>query len=319
MKLHNKLEYRLTEELLERLRSRQLPDSYVEPFEAKAAERRVRRAVAPTAVSGLEELTAGDFHLETIVRAFNRPSILVQNNSFEAVESEVWSDVLETHRASIEASLPSVGRIEFKNHPSLSWGGTGFLVASDIIATNRHVALHVIENDGEGFTWKTNSRGRVMGGRIDFREEFSLPFEEEFVIREILHVEAKGGPDLALLRIDAGDLPVTPLTLQANVQEERAVATIGYPWEDSRISAELEEVMKRIFDDIYDVKRFGPGKVVKVTTSRVDHDCTTLGGNSGSAVVDIETGAVIALHYGGDLDANVAVPAAVLEDRLAKV
>ena len=39
------------------------------------------------------------------------------------------------------------------------------------------------------------------------------------------------------------------------------------------------------------------------------HDASTLGGNSGSAVIDVESGEVIALHFvGADLRANYAVP-----------
>jgi endonuclease G len=40
------------------------------------------------------------------------------------------------------------------------------------------------------------------------------------------------------------------------------------------------------------------------------HDCSTLGGNSGSAVLDITTGDVVGLHFAGEyLTANYAVPA----------
>ena len=39
------------------------------------------------------------------------------------------------------------------------------------------------------------------------------------------------------------------------------------------------------------------------------HDSSTLGGNSGSAIIDVETGHVIGLHFAGEyLKANYAVP-----------
>ena len=39
------------------------------------------------------------------------------------------------------------------------------------------------------------------------------------------------------------------------------------------------------------------------------HDSSTLGGNSGSAVIDVATGTVIGLHFAGEyLKANYAVP-----------
>ena len=44
--------------------------------------------------------------------------------------------------------------------------------------------------------------------------------------------------------------------------------------------------------------------------SALTHDASTLGGNSGSAVVDLSTGRIIGLHFAGIyLDANFAVPA----------
>ena len=69
--------------------------------------------------------------------------------------------------------------------------------------------------------------------------------------------------------------------------------------------------MRQIFSDIYDVKRLQPG----VITSWADgadifiHDCSTLGGNSGSPVLDLETHLVVGLHFGGRyLSGNKAVP-----------
>jgi endonuclease G, mitochondrial len=47
------------------------------------------------------------------------------------------------------------------------------------------------------------------------------------------------------------------------------------------------------------------GKLVNAAT----HDCSTLGGNSGSAVLDLSSGAVLALHFGGSYrEQNYAVP-----------
>jgi hypothetical protein len=46
------------------------------------------------------------------------------------------------------------------------------------------------------------------------------------------------------------------------------------------------------------------------TVSTLAHDSSTLGGNSGSAVVDVSSGRVVGLHFAGEYrDANYAVPA----------
>ena len=69
--------------------------------------------------------------------------------------------------------------------------------------------------------------------------------------------------------------------------------------------------MRRIFMDVYNVKRLQPGRAVTYSAkfSALEHDCSTLGGNSGSPVVDLETHQVIGLHFGGRYGlGNYAVP-----------
>jgi endonuclease G len=58
--------------------------------------------------------------------------------------------------------------------------------------------------------------------------------------------------------------------------------------------------MSNYFRNLYDVKRFSPGFLIEdggMTILR--HDCTTLGGNSGSPVISLDSGKAIGLHYAG--------------------
>ncbi|MCT7341310.1 hypothetical protein N5K55_13525 [Pseudomonas aeruginosa] len=49
------------------------------------------------------------------------------------------------------------------------------------------------------------------------------------------------------------------------------------------------------------------------------HDCSTLGGNSGSAVLSIDGGEVVGLHFGGQFrKTNYAVKASVIRSLLAR-
>src|SRR5207253_3798948 len=68
---------------------------------------------------------------------------------------------------------------------------------------------------------------------------------------------------------------------------------------------------------VYYGKRLQPGVVrarAKVQSfenqvNAMTHDASTLGGNSGSAIIDVESGEVVALHFAGEyLKANYAVP-----------
>jgi endonuclease G, mitochondrial len=72
---------------------------------------------------------------------------------------------------------------------------------------------------------------------------------------------------------------------------------------------------------VYSVKRLAPGKINQRASvesfgknvSATTHDSSTLGGNSGSAVIDVSTGNVVGLHFAGVyLDSNYAVPTSEL-------
>ena len=70
---------------------------------------------------------------------------------------------------------------------------------------------------------------------------------------------------------------------------------------------------------LFDFKRVAPGTVMSVSPDGLlNHNATTLGGNSGSIVMDMATGQAVALHFGGfEGDRNMAVQAPVVADRLA--
>ncbi len=310
-------EDQLDQELMERVSSYHLPDLFFEAtdLDREALNASILRIIDPNNDLG-GNLQGDDFQVERIIREFKRPSLLIRKGSFEPVASEVWGHVLEKYRSAIEPALPAVGRIELKNHSKLAWVGTGFLVERDILATNRHVAQEFARRDGEGFAWRRNERGKVIRPRIDFREEYRLPDEEEFEILEVLYLAPDDDPDLALLRVDASDLEARALVLQEDLESVEFVGAVGYPWRDSRVEPHLAEAMERYFQGIFDVKRFAPGTLIPVEGDVVGHDCTTLGGNSGSAVLDLATGGVVGLHYGSYSDYNVAVPASVLREAL---
>lgn len=236
--------------------------------------------------------------LEAIILLEGRPAIRIQNGRFDPPPAQ-WSH-LEDQRSSIEAAIARVGRIEVQGHPRLAWVGTGFLVAPDVIMTNRHVAVHFAEK-GAGSGWQ------FIGGRqarIDLREERDEDLPAEYALNEVLHVDAR--VDMALVRVErqsaaGGDLP-GPLTLQQRAPRRlrgREVYVIGFPAWDGRRNDPDE--MQRIFSDVYNVKRLQPGTVRNwlVLGREFKHDCSTLGGNSGSCVVDLESGKVLGLHFAG--------------------
>jgi endonuclease G len=78
--------------------------------------------------------------------------------------------------------------------------------------------------------------------------------------------------------------------------------------------------MDRIFGNVYDKKRLAPGRVTTPATGTLCHDCSTLGGNSGSVVLSLETGEAVGLHFAGRfLEANFAVSSRIVAQRLDDV
>jgi endonuclease G len=78
--------------------------------------------------------------------------------------------------------------------------------------------------------------------------------------------------------------------------------------------------MERIYGKIYNKKRLAPGAVTSIEPKRILHNCTTLGGNSGSAVIDLDTGEALGLHCSGTfLTANYAVPSNLVDELLETV
>ncbi|GAA2027795.1 hypothetical protein GCM10009819_09060 [Agromyces tropicus] len=264
-----------------------------------------------------------DFQVETIVMRTGRPVLAIRHDeadlTFADADSEVWRSRLVAARPHLVHAAKAVGRIEVEGH-QLAWLGTGWLVAPEIVVTNRHVAGEFGRRTGARFRFRQGLDGRPMQASIDFLEELDRTESRSFVLREILHIEDDGGPDVAFLRVEQvdGDEAAEPVVLADAAHDDEFVAVIGYPARDSRIPD--ADLMDRIFGDVYDRKRLAPGMIRPSAGSSVQHDCSTLGGNSGSVVLSLDTGAAVGLHFAGRfLESNYAVPSAAVARRLDEV
>jgi endonuclease G len=265
--------------------------------------------------------TAMDAHggLEAIVERFGRPALLVIGDSFEEPESAEWKARLDPHRAALAGAIRGVGRVDIRFH-ALPFGGTGWMVGEDIAVTNRHVAkLFALRRNGV-FPIAANSRGQVYEPRIDFAEEHGSPESKEVKVTDVLFIaeDDDESADVAFLKLETGDgtplPPPIPLGRLREPEPGGIVAAIGYPARDTRQDRADQD---RIFGGIFNVKRLAPGLVKGGGGSVLTHDCSTLGGNSGSVVFDLETGDAVGLHFSGRRGvANYAVTASVVGDYL---
>ncbi|MFE1410015.1 trypsin-like serine peptidase [Streptomyces sp. NPDC085524] len=294
------------------------------------AAREERAKVLAAGVRGLEKLAVGRsgdvdedeyFGVEAIVLLEGRPAILVQGQDFAPQQGD-WA-LLDGQRAGIRRSIARVGRVEVSGHAGLDWLGTGFLVSPFAVMTNRHVAAEFAHADGRGgFAFRQG-----MGARIDTAEELGAPAADgsfEFDVTEVLGIHRD--VDMALLRVSpassGGDALPSPLALAADAPPDlagRPVYVVGYPAADGRRNEPA--AMSRIFMDVYNVKRLQPGTATALLPDAdgagftMTHDCSTLGGNSGSPVFDLADHRVLGLHFGGRFgSANYAVPLFELTD-----
>lgn len=290
--------------------------------EARVLSEKIASEGGAVGLEGVAPAPRQDFALETIVLRVGRPVLAVQRDEplleFRDAESEIWRQRLVDAREHLVRAIKAVGRIEVGNHPRFEWLGTGWLISDDIVITNRHVAQEFGRRNGSGFVFRQGSARRPMTASIDFLEEFDRSESLDFRLRRILHIEDDGGPDIALLQVEPvkGRNLAPPIALASReAQDEQQVAVIGYPARDSRIPD--QQLMQDIFGDVFDKKRLAPGQISGSDADSLLHDCSTLGGNSGSVVLDLQSGEALGLHFAGRfLEANFAVPARLVADRL---
>jgi endonuclease G len=252
------------------------------------------------------------FGLEAIIAEEIRPAFDIIDGTFSATH-RLWTKLSTDAvlKSRIESAIPSVGRLELPGNRRYPYGGTGFVVGENLIMTNRHVA----EIFGAGLG---NRNLKFISGEragIDFLRESGRPPGKTLSVVNIVMIHPYW--DMAILKVDglAGHAPIKLSLKDAReLPVGREVFVIGYPAYDPR---NPDDAQKQVFDDRYGIKRLQPGalqgagdtasfgKIVRAAA----HDCSTLGGNSGSAIFDLASGEVLALHFGGQYhEKNFGVP-----------
>lgn len=254
-----------------------------------------------------------------IILPRERPAVFVVEDAYEAPPPP--NEGLVDKLPLLGPRIRAIGRLRANSAPYGDVAGTGFVVGPDLLMTNRHVANYFVSGAGvDGLAFKP---GEDPG--CDLKAEHGSPAELllELTGPVLMHPYW----DVALVRVAGAPLAgIEPLTLRA----ERPVglvgsdvAVIGYPVKQYLSDRRLRDLRSDIFGDAFGVKRLMPGKLLdrsETTTQRpgggeravaaLGHDASTLAGNSGSAVIDLESGDVLGVHFKGlALEANFAVPA----------
>lgn len=261
-------------------------------------------------------------NLEAIVLEKFRPAYLIVNDEIVIHGDFDREQLVRSNKPLLEDTAKAVGRVDLLYHPHLHYAGTGWLVASDIAVTNRHVAETFAARDRfDGFPFRMGTRD-IMEARIDYLRQAPPTAQEKrrAEVIEVLYIAGPNEPDFAFLRVVTLADGIAPLTFYTGTPaDEEPIAAIGYPARDLRNDP---VIMDGLFGNLYEVKRFSPGQVMGREGDGVTltGDYTSLGGSSGSAIVGLEDGKVRGLHFAGAFrEANYFVAGDVVAAALARI
>jgi len=268
--------------------------------------------------------------LEAIVELDgSRPSLAISADDRVDVDAKglgQWRGVTKKFRDQIKAVASAVGRIDLDG----AHVGTGHVVKQGFVLTNRHVLQELATQQGAG-KWVFKGEPTIT---FDAKPEETR--ERQFKIKKVVLAGPKAiDPELvdyrkldfAILECEPGAAFPAPLFLESDadkIEVGRPVFTIGYPAQPAYDVYE-SEVLRKLFRYRYGVKRFSPGEIDRGFGQNEDgetvfaHDATTLGGNSGSCVVDFGNDGqlVVGLHFAGvPKEANYAHASALLRGKL---
>lgn len=257
---------------------------------------------------------------EAIIIPYKRPVLDITADDFSAPPPD-W-EFLDDFRSQIKLLLPSIGRIDVPGLSNMIYAGTGFFVGKGLLMTNRHVALYFTGGVGAGSKYVTLQSGldTFFDPKYEVGAGGTGEGAKKYRVKKVLVVHPHW--DMALLEVDTddGELPEglklasePPQNFSGGAQQN--VFVVGYPMLDIR--GNMPEQIN-IFRNIFGRKRLMPGFLrgfdnVETKWKRMlnaaTHDTSTLGGNSGSAIIDLLSGTVLALHFGGRyLKMNYGVP-----------
>ncbi len=268
-------------------------------------------------------------HVEAVVLAHGRPSLLVHRSRIALPESPELRRRLEATRPRVEPWLASVGRVELSGHPLLHHAGTAWIVAEDLVVTNAHVAAEFVRREQSSLVFRRAFGAEAMSVRVDLREEFEpvgSPEQFEIAVDQVLYLADltdSRAPDLAILRLARGQgvsLPPPIPVVDLPPEPGRDIAVVGYPADDP-YGVPNVSVAQRLFGGVYGVKRCSPGRIGDAAEGwTFTHDATTLGGSSGSVVLDLESGGAVGVHFAGALErTNYAVRSSCVREALTAI
>lgn len=258
--------------------------------------------------------------LEALVRLTDRPAYRVINGSIDYNDPLYgeWGGFLGA-LIDLPSWTRSVGRINLDG----THIGTGFVMGGGRIMTNRHVleacADEIIGPGGQNWQLERGAVTIDFSDSGDGSQSYSIGGVEMAGPNPINGLENLRNLDAAILNLveDVSNLP-PPLPFAKNLDTGADMVVIGFPARPGTSaivdpktgipSHEIANRLKEIFGTDYGRKYVAPGAVLDapgdvagdIKEWILSHDCTTLGGSSGSVVIQFNAQpAVAGLHFSG--------------------
>ncbi|MGC5173288.1 S8 family serine peptidase [Microbacterium sp. DT81.1] len=240
-----------------------------------------------------------------ILRPPARPVLPIDDGnrvSWDQPGDELASAV-EAGGSVIEGAVAATGRIELDDHPSVQWSGAGFLAGPGLVITSGNIADLLVPS----------GPGGIVRHRPVLRMG-ALPGEgpEYRIVGCLLRHPVLNFAVLELDRVPAESPLILDATAEISTGDEVAIAS--YYAHDERNDPVW---LKDIGSFEAGQKVVSPGRVLGLSVDRfsergnwsLTHDCSTLGGAGGAAVVGLRSGMVHGCHFAGKFGVeNYAVP-----------
>ncbi len=277
----------------------------------ETALNKIAGGVSPTTLSDLEIGC-----LEAIVEVTGRPATRFNRGGVQMPESllgdnDQWRTLIAVARSKINRAASSVGCITVKGSSGRTECiGTGWCAAGQLIVTNRHVVAELVQSaDASPTEWKIEKSKQPM---IDFEVTGNPIMQTNFQIAEVAYCAVEEDFDAAIVRVSSvdGDFPPalkldwdrgslgreSPNSGGAPKFVGNDVYVVGHPYRQLN-----SDLTASVFGRADGTKRWSPGRILRLDPNHpaLDHDCSTLGGSSGSCVLTAWNHSVVGLHFGG--------------------
>jgi hypothetical protein len=250
---------------------------------------------------------------DTVVAAsVPRPALFAARNGLSkasAFPSEWFAHDSREHK-NIQNAVPAVGLLKISG--GFEWEGSVVLIGDN------QVICPFGTGAGEAFDDKLKIT-------VDFDRVISESQSPVLQGKRSRTVKLPDGEDLNVISLSEEDgVPRRPLRLASDetmesLSEGDAVALIGFAVSAPPGDDVDQDEFNTVFELPLGVKRVCLGKITRVESGKFWHDCSTTGGCGGAAIIDLQSGDVIGLHYGySPENGNFAIAADTVREALAR-